>query len=431
MIEHNLRIDLIHDGGLGSEGYQALGFYQLPRVHARPIAEEDQRGDYRWLLLTRGGDLVASGAYSPLFGEWQSTLKPGDVDAQQRFRECLVVPHVPEGQVVIERRSALQGWRKVAIVHIPKETDRGFAPRGVQTAPLWQGGDAARCVNIVFVSEGYTNKEHEQFLEDARRASDLLLSSASYAPHKASLNTTAIFKPTRYGGIPLSEKEDATNTNFDTSYGALHMDRYMAVRDPHALYEAIGELPADAVVVLCNSEKYGGCGLFGQHCALPARIEPAVFEYLLLHEFGHTFAGLGDEYFDSGVTYTAEWLATNPPWEPNVSPLVDGKVRWQAKIAADVPVPTPWRKDEYVTLAKQARDAREHVEPDSATKVDIDGFLRNEPYYGKLGAFEGARYTAEGLYRPEVDCRMFSKTAKHFCSICNDTIGAAIKRVIS
>lgn len=429
MIEENLRVELIHDGGLQHEGYQALGFYAMPAMHRLAPPKLDERGDYRWSVFTNGGEPVASRGYSPLFGEWQSTLSNTDIDAKHNFREVIIVPHAPEGQIVLERRMPLTGWRKLAVINIPKETDPPFAPKGTHLRPLHEGGEPGKSLNVCFISEGYSYKEELQFLEDAQRASDMLLAAAPYSEFKTRINTFALAKLSRYSGIPLSEREDATNTNFDTSYGALGMDRYMAIRDPHALFEAIGNAPCDVVVVLCNSDKYGGCGLFNQHCALPARVDAAVFEYLLLHELGHAFAGLGDEYFDSSVTYTAEWLLANPPWEPNVSDLLNGQVRWQSRIAPDTPVPTPWRKDEYVELAATAREAADHLDPDAASKASLGEFLRAEAHYGKTGAFEGARYTATGLYRPEVDCRMFSKTARHFCSVCSETIASTIKGI--
>lgn len=427
MIEQNLKIELIHDGGVQHEGYQALGFYAMPLLHKWPAPRLDERGEYRWSAYDKAGSLLASRGYSPLFAEWQSTLKPTDLESNHKFRECIIIPGTPEAQVVIERRSVLQGWRKIAVINVPKDTDQVFLPRGVQVRNLHEGGAPEQCLNIVFISEGYGYKDQDLFWEDATRASALLLEAAPYSEHKALINTTAILKPIRIPGIPLAEKDDATMTNFDTTYGALGMDRYMAVRDPHALFESIGNVPCDVPVVLCNSEKYGGCGLYHQYCALPARIDPPVFEYLLLHEFAHAFAGVGDEYFDSTVTYTAEWLRDNPAWEPNVSTLENGKVKWQHRIAPDTPVPTPWRKDEYVALAEKARGAGTYVDPDSAAKAQLADFLKAEPHYGRIGAFEGARYTATGLYRPEVDCRMFSKTAKHFCTICSETISNAIR----
>lgn len=425
----DLRIDLIHEGSAQHEGYQGLGFFALPRLHVWPSTPApDEHGEYRWGLFDKSGALAASRGFSPLFAEWQSTLKPDDVESARNFRECIVVPDIPGGQVVIERRDAIRGWRRVAVINIPAETDPAFLPRGVQVHKLHEGGDPAVCTNIVLISEGYGYRDLDLFIEDARRAADILLNNAPYSECKDKLNITAIAKLLRNASMPLSEKEDATVTNFDTCYGMLGMDRYIGVRDPHALYETIGNVPCDTVIVLCNSEKYGGCGLYNQHCALPGRIDPKTFEYLLLHEFGHSFAGLGDEYFDSAVTYTPEWLAANPPWEPNVSAVYDGRVKWQARIAADVPVPTPWRQAEYMELTKAARDNRDHVEPEEAARVDIDGFLRAEPYYGKTGAFEGARYTAHNLFRPEVDCRMFSKTAKHYCAVCHDVIAGVLKR---
>jgi len=52
----------------------------------------------------------------------------------------------------------------------------------------------------------------------------------------------------------------------------------------------------------------------------------------------------------------------------------------------------------------------------------IQPMLEAEPYFGKVGAFEGAGYQARGLYRPEVDCIMFSRHRRSFCRVCREAI---------
>lgn len=296
MIEFNLRLELIHDGSQQHEGYSSLGAYAIPALRPLPAAAPATEGSYRWSLFDRENALIASGGYDSLFAEWQTTLKPNDTMARRSFREVLVVPAVARAQLALERRQPDGSYKPVSVITLPESADKAFASKGVQVIPLWQGSEMpGKAANIVFVSEGYTHRQTEQFAEDARRACDVLMAAQPYASHRGQINVTGIFKPSRGSTIPSTERQDATDTAFDTSYGALGRDGYLAPRDPHALHEAIGATPFDVVIILCNSEQFGGSGLFGQFGCVPAQVEPGAFAYLLLNSLFHTLAETPDK----------------------------------------------------------------------------------------------------------------------------------------
>lgn len=438
-IDKALCLELIHEGNAYNEGYSCNSMYVVPLARPVVTGKPDERGDYRWILYDKGANVVASAGFSTLFGEWQSTLPVDAGDTVRSFRECLRVPYVPGGQVAIERRGSMSGFRRVSTISLIADAEPVALPRGVQVHPLYpspSAGDdgsapmAGDRVHLVVAAEGYAFRDMGTFLHDAERAIDVLLSTEPYAALREKIFVTGIFQPSRGSGIPLTEEQDATETAFDTSYGGLGMERYLVLRDLHALFESFSSIPVDAVIVLCNSDKYGGSGLFGQLAVVPARVSPSMFDYLLRHEFAHCLAGLADEYFDSAVTYTESWLRANPPWEANVSPLAGGRVRWQQRIAAGTPVPTPWPKEEYVAAVAAARNAHGHMDPEQARSAGLADLLTSGEWAGKVGAFEGARYTRTGLYRPEIDCIMFSKTARHFCAVCQDELRAALTRLL-
>ena len=158
---------------------------------------------------------------------------------------------------------------------------------------------------------------------------------------------------------------------------------------------------------------------------------------VFVHEFGHHFAGLADEYYTSPVAYTA--LSEKiEPWEPNVTALLDpGNLKWKGLVSPGTPIPTPWKKQEYEeysrAIQKRRADIRAARQPESVMdalfaeeKQHETTMFAAEKYAGRVGAFEGAVYEAKGYYRPQVDCIMFSRNDAGFCAVCRQ----AIKRIV-
>ena len=154
-------------------------------------------------------------------------------------------------------------------------------------------------------------------------------------------------------------------------------------------------------------------------------------DYVYVHEFGHSFGGLGDEYYSSSTAYNEFYPPGVEPWEPNVTVLLDrGSVKWKSLLTPGTPVPTRWEKSAYDSiealrgkLDRLAPDYYQKREPLHRASTEI---LKSSPLAGTVGAFEGAGYATTGLYRPAIDCRMFSLSTVDFDPVCS----GAIERVI-
>jgi IgA Peptidase M64 len=192
--------------------------------------------------------------------------------------------------------------------------------------------------------------------------------------------------------------------------------------------------PYDFVEILTNSDTYGGGGIYGLYSTAAAHSEWAA--YLFVHEFGHHFAGLADEYYTSPVAYEAPESITEP-YEPNVTALLDPtRLKWKQHTGAETPLPTPWPKEAYDehSLAYQAKRAQMREENVAESEMNklfredqqfSDVLFSTAPYRDAIGAFEGANYQAKGYYRSELNCIMFTRTTD-FCRVCSDAIEQVI-----
>ncbi|HNJ73277.1 MAG TPA: M64 family metallopeptidase, partial [bacterium] len=202
------------------------------------------------------------------------------------------------------------------------------------------------------------------------------------------------------------------------------------------LRETAANAPYDALILLANDRKYGGGGIFNLWATVTADAEPAA--YVFVHEFGHSFAGLGDEYYTSPVSYENFTAPSTEPSEPNITALLDPKnLKWKHLVSKDTPLPTPWNKTAYDTYEIEMQKKRAKLIEEKASEETMEALFREvktkttpmlntDKYFGKVGAFEGAGYEAKGLYRPELDCIMFTRNNVPFCKVCHE----AIERII-
>ncbi len=219
-----------------------------------------------------------------------------------------------------------------------------------------------------------------------------------------------------------------------TTYDAFGSERYVLTFDNRAFRDVASFAPYEFVEIVVNNETYGGGGILGLYGTVAADSSEA--PYVFVHEFGHHFAGLADEYYTSPVAYAPAAIKTEP-WEPNVTALLDpGKLKWKDLVGAEVPLPTPWQKEEFESRAREFQARRARIRAEGRPEAEMEALFREvrdfevrlfevEKYLGKVGAFEGAMYEAKGYYRPEVDCIMFTRSQR-FCTVCR----RAIERVI-
>jgi hypothetical protein len=218
------------------------------------------------------------------------------------------------------------------------------------------------------------------------------------------------------------------------SYDTFGTERYVLTTDNRVLRDIASFAPYEFIEILVNGQIYGGGGIFNQYATVA--IDNLWAGYVGVHEFGHQFAGLADEYYTSDVAYLPEEKKTEP-WEPNVTALLaPASLKWKDLVAAETPIPTPWEQDEFDRFERDIQRQRRELRAAGRPEAEMDELFRKQraredamlgaqKYAEKVGAFEGANYEAKGYYRPEIDCIMFTRYDK-FCAVCR----RAIERVI-
>jgi hypothetical protein len=219
-----------------------------------------------------------------------------------------------------------------------------------------------------------------------------------------------------------------------TTYDTFDTERYILTTENRTLRDYASYAPYEFIEILVNAKTYGGGGIFNLYATVAVDSEWA--PYVFVHEFGHHFAGLADEYYTSDVAYLPPAKKIEP-WEPNVTALLDPtNLKWKDLVAAGTAVPTPWRKDDFEALEHdiqaQRRQLRAQNRPESdmdtlfkEAKEKEDALLAHDKYSERVGAFEGADYEAHGYYRPQENCIMFTRFDA-FCAVCRK----AIERII-
>jgi hypothetical protein len=276
---------------------------------------------------------------------------------------------------------------------------------GVTTVEILINGAPHNKVDLVFVAEGYTEAEKEKFTGDLKKITGLFFSREPYKSRKDSFNIRGVFKASGESGPDEPAQGIFKNTAVGCSFNALGLDRYMLTEENRALRDIAAHVPYDAIMIMVNSKRYGGGGIYNGYCAFALNEE--WYSYLMFHEFGHSFAGLADEYYASEVSYNEFYPLGIEPTEPNITALLDPqKLKWGKFVTKGIAIPTPWEKEKYDKMDKEQQKIH----------------LAAPVYRDKVGAFEGAGYSSKGLYRPMIDCLMFSKGELPYCKVCEEAI---------
>ncbi len=231
-------------------------------------------------------------------------------------------------------------------------------------------------------------------------------------------------------------------------------ERYVLTEDNKSVRDLAGHVPYDAIYIMVNHHRYGGGGIYNLFCTFT--LDEQWMKYLFTHEFGHSFTGLADEYYSSPIAYADFYPKGVEPREPNITALLDpDNIKWTSLLSEDVAIPTPWFKSEYdsinfswqklrVTLNLKTeslkreksskvliREAEQiYAKENKAASDKMDAVIEKDPNRKKVGVFEGAGYSATGLYRSQADCIMFSTGIKPFCAACLQAINRMIDHYV-
>lgn len=440
-----LRYDYLHTGSATEEHVAPAGWrVEGPWAGSRaPRPDLDETGKYRCEVFD-----VASGrcffrrGFCSIFGEWETTGEARSIwrafEESQRFPE----PRAP-ARVRLSKRGDDGTFRtihEILVDPVSRFVDRSpIAPRGT-VRTLFENGSPADHVDLLVVAEGYTAEQADEFAADVDRLVGVMFETEPYRTRRTDFNVRALHVPALEPGISNPRKGVWRASPLACSFNAFDSDRYVLTFEDRELREIAAQAPYDTLILLANERKYGGGGIYNLWATVTADTEPSA--YVFVHEFGHSFAGLADEYYTSQVAYESFSAQGVEPWEPNVTALLDPKaLKWGDLVDASTPLPTPWNQADYdaADLAYQARrkaliDARASEEESEAlmreVKVTSTARLHAEPHFGRVGAFEGAMYEARGLYRPEVDCIMFTRNPTTFCRVCERALSRTIDRTI-
>ena len=437
-----LRFDYYHTGTAGEE-HVSVDRLRLEgdwggRRH--PLLDPLDLGKYRFEVIDPSTHLaIYSAGFSSIYGEWETTgeARRGTwrtLHESQRFPE----PRHPV-QIVLKKRAADGTFREIF------STLADPASRWVDRSPLDQQGEVwavfehgprSEKVDLLVLGDGYTREEMPSYRADVRRVVDALFAHSPFADHREDFNVWAIDVASERSGVSQPRTGFWNRTPIGLTYNAFDSERYMLSFENRRFQEIAALAPFDALILIGNSEQYGGGGTYNLYSTAAAK--SGQLPYLIVHEFAHAFAGLGDEYYTSQVAYEDFTAPGTEPWSPNVTALLDPeRLKWQALVDADTPTPTPWDQEAYDSTSLALQETRQALRAQKVSEQRMEQYfqeakeatsriLEAQQYYGKVGAFEGAGYQAKGLYRPAVDCIMFTRNPDYFCPVCL----RAIERII-
>ncbi len=391
-----LRIDYFLSGDAGSETVFFSQMKEEPRWGGpqKNLVDPFGFGTYRYSLYDSASrKMIFSRGFSTLFQEWKGT--PEAKKMKRAFPMTAVMPF-PKSTVrfVIEKRSYNTNQFEVLFERFINPVDYFINRESVHPykfSKIKDSGDPSNHVDIAFLAEGYTATEMDKFRKDAKRMMDYFMSSEPYAGHASSFNFYAVESPSDESGITIPGKDVFVNTSVHSSFYTFDMDRYLTTFDTKAVYDIAANVPYDVIFVLVNSTRYGGGGFYNHYGE--GTVDHQLSQIVALHEFGHEFAGLADEYYTSEVTYSDFYNLKFEPWEPNITTNVNFSSKWQKLVTPGTPLPTP----------------------------------RSEKFKNNTGMFEGGGYVAKGIFSPVMDCRMKTNEAPGFCPVCTDAISRMIR----
>jgi len=346
-------------------------------------------GQYRFHVLDSvSNQLIYTDEFSTLYFEWQST--PEALLVNKSFQQSIQFPYpLHSVKVIIEKRINYSNWETL--------TQFGFSPNdklirrtkplNVPVKTICKTAEPEKAIDIVVIAEGYTAKQRNKFFRDAQKLADNLFTHEPFIKYKSRINVYAVAAVSADTGVSMPQKNNWRNSALGSHYYTFYSDRYLTTPNVFTVRDYAALVPYDAIYILANTKTYGGGGIFNFYTLASADSKRAQTE-VTVHEFGHSFAGLADEYFYDNDALNGMYDLKDEPWEPNITTLVKFNTKWKNSLPVGTQIPTA------LTDENKA----------------------------KIGVFEGGGYLKNGIYRPYFDCRMRTNTAKGFCSVCEKAV---------
>lgn len=380
--DNTLRLDYIFTGGCSTTDIALSRMSVTPFWYGRNVNMDSVpvtgNGDIR-MVDDRSGRTLYANSFSTLFQEWLTTDESKKV--VKAYENTFLVPMPDEPATVTVRLFDSHGRTVCEYSHPVNPDDILIARKGVSSVErkyIHKGGDPKDCIDVVILAEGYDASEKDLFYADAQAAVDAIFSHEPFGSHREHFNFLAVAAESRDSGVSVPRngtwRQTPVSSNFDTFY----IERYLTTNHIFDLHDILEGLPYEHLIILANTDVYGGGGIYNSYTLTTAHHEK--FPPVVVHEFGHSFGALADEY-DYDSYDDPYYFSDVEPWEQNITTKCDFSSKWQDMIESGVP---------------------------------------------EVGLHEGAGYQAKGVWRACEDCRMRTNDAAGFCPVCQ----RAIERII-
>lgn len=390
--DSTLRIDYVFSGNKQTQhiALRALSKTQGWYGRRHHLSEQLLRGNGQLVVLDDASkDTLYQYSFSTLFQEWQSTEEATRLE--RSFDNSYLIP-VPKRPVeVVVSLSDIHNRVTSQLRHRIDPRDILIRDRSTDLQTpwryLWKNGDSRECIDIALVAEGFTEEQMPDFLAMCDSTVMALMAHEPYRTLMNKFNFVAVMPRSVQNGVSIPRKGVWYDTALGAHYDTFYMDRYMTIPSVWRLFDLCTGIPFEHFIILANTTQYGGGGVYNSYTIASAKSPHAKLE-VIVHEFGHSFGGLGDEYFYDDM-YETWYPADTEPWEPNLTTLVDFDSKWRDMLPAGTAIPTIADGKELTT---------------------------------KVGVYEGGGYQSKGVYRPTQECRMKINEVKEFCPVCQRAI---------
>ena len=396
-VDKTLRINYLHIGNKNVEKLQLHHYTEVNHWNGTrsQLVEPYHYGDILIEVIDPASQkLLFSRSYSCLFTEYRTTER-GETEIA-RMEECVNVP-MPKQPVRVRftsfDRSRVATVLKDTVLD-PATLPMEKAKKEYEVINLHKGSSPDNAIDILFIPDGYAQSDAKTLNYDMKRFAKYVMNCSPYKENRRHVNIRAIKGFSEQSGITQPQNNIYVNTLVNCTYNALDLDRYLMCPGVWNLHEVADDAPYDVIIIICNSDKYGGGGIYNFYCTVYNHGKYP--DYVIVHEMGHLIGGLADEYYTSEVSVQDFYPAGVEPTEPNLTTLVDFSSKWADKLESGTPIPTP---------------------PVS----------KGDPNYDRIGVYEGGGYVAKGVYRPTLHCTMNSISYNDFCPVCRETLEKVIK----
>ena len=345
--DRSLRLDYFHTGTRTEESISLDAYRLEPGGWAgsrENLLDTLAWGKYRLTIKDTGtGEVLFTRSYATLFGEWQTTDEAGN-GTPRTFHESVQMP-LPKKPATVTLASRRKDNSFADVITFPLDPAsrsilRALPPADATATDVEINGPAEHSVDLLFVGDGYTASEAEKFRRDVRRFVERLFRFSPFKENRKRFNVRAVEAWTPLSGVSEPRKGVWRDTPAGSAFNTFDIERYLTTTENRKLRDLASAAPYDRLLVMVNSSRYGGGGI--HDCFAVFTSDNEYSGYVMVHEFGHAFAGLGDEYYTSEVAYNEFYPAGIEPYEPNISALIPGgRPKWAAQMTPGVPVPPP------------------------------------------------------------------------------------------